>query len=60
MEELQKLVDEKTADLQNKNRELEIEAALERVRAAAMSMYKPEDLMNVCEILYIELQQAWI
>ncbi len=56
MEELQKLVDEKTADLQNKNRELEIEASLERVRAVAMSMNKPDDLLNICEILFSEFK----
>ena len=56
MEGLQKLVDEKTADLQNKNRELEIEASLERVRTVAMSMNKPDDLLNICEILFSEFK----
>src|SRR5690606_10194796 len=32
-QELERLVEEKTADLVNKNRELEIESALERVRS---------------------------
>jgi len=35
-------------------REAKIEAALEKVRAAAMSMMKPDDLLNVCEVLFKE------
>jgi signal transduction histidine kinase len=54
-EALQKLVDEKTADLENKNYELEIEAALERVRAVAMSMQNPDDLLGVCYVISEQL-----
>jgi signal transduction histidine kinase len=36
-------------------REAKIEAALEKVRASAMSMHKSEDLLEVCEILFREL-----
>ncbi len=46
-EELQKLVDEQTVDLKEKNRELEIEAGLERVRARSMAMHSSED-MGAC------------
>ncbi|MEX2603029.1 MAG: hypothetical protein WD361_02440, partial [Gracilimonas sp.] len=46
-ERLQKLVDEQTADLKGKNRELEIEAALDRVRARSMAMQKSEELTEV-------------
>ncbi|MEO7358390.1 MAG: hypothetical protein ABIY50_12805, partial [Ignavibacteria bacterium] len=53
--ELQKLVDEKTADLVQKYRDLEIEASLERVRAVALSMKKPDDLLSICKVLYAEL-----
>jgi hypothetical protein len=38
-------------------REAKIEAALERVRAMAMSMNKPNDLLNVCEVLFKEFQK---
>lgn len=38
-------------------REAQIEASLERVRAVAMSMHKSEDLLNVSEILFEELQK---
>ena len=52
---LEKSLDEKIAELEIKNRELEIEAALERVRAVAMAMRKPDDLLNISEIVYNEL-----
>ena len=55
-EELQKLVDEKTSDLIKKNRDLEIESSLERVRAIALGMRRSEDLLNICEILFNELK----
>jgi hypothetical protein len=56
---LEETIDElekKRKDVEAKNRELEIETALERVRAIAMAMRKPEDLLDVCEILFKELQ----
>ena len=56
-EELQKLVDEKTTDLVIKNRDLKIEASLERVRTVAMGMQRSEDLLNICEILFGELRK---
>lgn len=55
-EELQRMVDEKTADLAEKNRELEMEAALERVRTVAMSMHKPDALLDVCQIISEQLE----
>jgi signal transduction histidine kinase len=54
-EELQKMVDEKTAILETKNKELEIEASLEKVRAVAMGMQKPDELMNLAIIFYKEI-----
>jgi signal transduction histidine kinase len=35
-------------------REARVEASLEKVRAIAMSMNRPDDLLNVCEILFKE------
>jgi len=55
-EELQRLVDKKTIDLESKNRELEIEAALERVRAKSMVMQKSEELSETASLLFKELQ----
>ncbi|MBK8311150.1 MAG: hypothetical protein IPL04_09885 [Chitinophagaceae bacterium] len=46
----------RTLDLQKKNKELEIESALEKVRAVAMGMHKPDDMLGVCKILYHELK----
>lgn len=59
-EKLQRLVDEQTADLVNKNRELEIEAALERVRAVALSMKKAEDMIVVCRIISEQLDMLGV
>ncbi|MCB0730249.1 MAG: SpoIIE family protein phosphatase [Ignavibacteriae bacterium] len=59
-ERLEKEVAEKTADLLVKNQELEIEAALERVRASAMAMNKPEDMLDVCRIISYQLESLGI
>ncbi|MDZ7717362.1 MAG: nuclear transport factor 2 family protein [Balneolaceae bacterium] len=50
-EKLQKLVDQQTADLKSKNRELEIEAAIERVRARTMAMKHSDELTEASEVL---------
>lgn len=55
LKELELVVAQRTADLQTKTRELEIEASLERVRAAAMGMYKPDDLLNIAQVLFKEI-----
>ncbi len=54
---LEKLVEERTADLVIKNRELEIEAALERVRARTMAMHKSEELQEVVNIVFDNLMK---
>ena len=55
--QLRQAVKRRTVELENKNRKLEIEASLEKVRAQAMGMTKADDLLNVSEILYEELQK---
>jgi len=55
--ELEQQVAEQAADLQQKNRELEIEAAARRVRAAAMGMQTPEDIMDVLRIVKEEISK---
>ncbi len=55
--ELREAVKRRTVELVHKNRELEIEAALEKVRTVAMSMNKPDDLLNVCEVLFKEFHK---
>ena len=45
-------------DIQNAEtqaREAQIEASLEKVRAQALGMHKPDDLLNVCKVLFKEL-----
>lgn len=55
--ELRDAVKRRTAELENKNRELAIEAALEKVRAVAMGMKTPEDMLDVCRAISDQLQQ---
>src|SRR6186997_1630556 len=54
--QLRDAVKRRTEELENKNRELEIETALERVRAVAMAMRKPEDLPGIGKTLFTELK----
>ena len=58
--ELEKQVEEKTTDLIIKNRELEIEASLERVRAVAMGMHSSEDLALTIDTFFSELNNLGI
>ncbi len=55
--ELGKLVDERTAELVEKNRELEIDAALERVRLRTMAMQNSSELAELVTTLFRELTQ---
>jgi signal transduction histidine kinase len=54
--ELRDAIKRRTADLEIKNRELAIEAALEKVRAVAMGMKTSEDLLDVCRVISNQLQ----
>jgi len=54
-EALEKLVAERTADLVVKNRELEIEASLERVRSRSMAMHHTSELQEVIHTVHNEL-----
>ncbi|MDN3204101.1 ATP-binding protein [Algoriphagus sediminis] len=54
--ELRDAVKRRTIELENKSRELEIEASLERVRGAAMGMKKAEDLLDVCKVISNQLE----
>ncbi|MGZ3776419.1 MAG: hypothetical protein ACXVI9_02105, partial [Mucilaginibacter sp.] len=48
-------LEQKRKAVEEKNRDLEIEAALERVRTVAMGMRAADDLLNICKILFEEL-----
>src|SRR5947209_6471797 len=43
-----------------KNRELEIEVSLESVRAIALSMKQPADMLEVCSAIAIELDKLGV
>ncbi|MDZ4711407.1 MAG: hypothetical protein SGI89_03675, partial [bacterium] len=54
-EELEREIAQKTTDLEQKNKELLIEASLDRVLAVALSIRKPGELLKVCEVVFNEL-----
>jgi hypothetical protein len=58
--ELRDAVKRRTVELEVKNRELEIEAALERVRARAMAMHKSDELNEVVSVLFEKLKELQI
>ena len=49
-------LEQKRKAVEKQNRELEIEAALERVRSRTMAMHKSKELAEVSALLYKELQ----
>jgi hypothetical protein len=55
IEEISQMLDRQAVKISEMKRELEIEASLEKVRAQALGMRKPDDLLDICEILYLEL-----
>lgn len=55
-QQLREAVKRRTIELEQKNRELEIETALERVRAVAMGMKEPADMLEICRTISRELQ----
>lgn len=58
--ELRDAVKRRTAELEHKNRELAVEAALEKVRAVAVGMKKSEDILEVCRKIADQLQDFGI
>ena len=55
--ELEQKMEERTAELLQKNKELQIEAAIERVRTVAMAMNKLEDMQEICKAIAVELAE---
>lgn len=55
-QELREAVKRRTIELEAKNRELEVEAALERVRSRSMAMHKSEELLEVINVISEQLQ----
>jgi len=56
LEETIEELEQKRKAVEAQNRELEIEASLERVRAIAMGMKQPEDMIDVCRIISDQLE----
>ena len=54
-EELERLVAEKTLDLEQKNKELMVETALERVRSRATAMQTSYELSEVVEVFFAQM-----
>jgi class 3 adenylate cyclase len=55
-QELREAVKRRTVELENKNRVLEIESSLERVRTVAMGMNQPADMLEICRTIAQQLQ----
>lgn len=53
--ELRDAIKRRTVELEHKSRELEIEAALERVRSRSMAMHQSEELAEVIQVVYDQL-----
>jgi len=65
--ELKEAIKRRTIELETKNRELEIESALERVRSASMAMQSSEELASVARtvfeqlrVLGVDVYRSWI
>ncbi|HEX4878051.1 MAG TPA: nuclear transport factor 2 family protein, partial [Chitinophagaceae bacterium] len=58
--ELREAVRRRTIELEGKNRELEIEAAMEKVRAVAMGMTKAEDMLSICKTISQQLAKLGV
>jgi signal transduction histidine kinase len=50
------MLEESIQDLEHKNRDLEIESCLERVRTVAMGMKKPGDMIEICRTISDQLK----
>ena len=60
LEETIEELEQKRKAVEAQNRELEIEAALERVRSIAMSMKAPGDMLEVCRTISLQLESLGV
>lgn len=60
LQELRILLEQKKTELQQKDRELEIEAALEKVRSQMLEMQKSSDLEKTTSIMYQQMETLGI
>ena len=56
-ETLEKQVTERTAELVHKNRDLEIEGALEKIRSTSLAMRHSDEIKNVVTVLFEKLKE---
>ena len=54
--ELREAVKRRTVELEQKNRELKIETALEKVRSSALAMKEPAEMLDVCKVISDQLK----
>ena len=54
--QLRDAIKRRTIELEQKNRELEIETSLEKIRSSALSMHEPDDMLEVCRIIAEQLR----
>ena len=54
---LEHQVSERTAELEHKNRELEIEATLDKVRSRSLAMHRSDELQDVVIIVFEKLKE---
>ena len=58
--QLREAVQRRTVELESKNKELQIEAALERVRTVAMAMKKADDMLHICKTIAQQMKQLGV
>ncbi|MGB5273864.1 MAG: nuclear transport factor 2 family protein, partial [Flavobacteriaceae bacterium] len=59
-QELRDAIKRRTVELEQKNRELEIEASLERVRARSLAMQSSDELLDASDTMFAELEKLSI
>ncbi len=58
--QLKEAIKRRTVELEQKNRELEVETALEKVRAVALGMKKAEDMLSICKTISQQLAKLGV
>jgi signal transduction histidine kinase len=57
---LEKQVEERTAELIDKNHELSVEAGLEKIRTVAIGIKNPQDILEVCRTIAGQLKELGV
>ena len=60
LEETIEELEQKRKAVEAQNRQLEIESALEKVRTIAMAMRKPDDMLDVCKTISLQLESLGV